>query len=170
MPNSEGSNRQRIKLDQGYKPLLRGSRDTLFEMFEQSSLARGIYHWSDKRLFEQVKLFMQSELEGFANPTNYEVWACALLIYPTKGINNACKELCDTLGNDGIRVFRTIFVNNNSTLIREFFEHPFMQKLWPQIVSRQSMEYYCFKGKQPNENIRETYCKITGILKRTFNL
>ena len=93
-------------------------------MFEESELSKGIYHWSDKRLFEQVKKFMENYLVGFYNPTDFEVWACALLLYPAKGINNACQPMCETLGEGGIRVFRDIFTNNNASMITEFFTHP----------------------------------------------
>ena len=82
-------------------------------MFEESGLSTGIYHWSDRRLFEQVKTFMEDYLSGFPNPTEEEVWAFALLIYPTKGINNNCRPLCEALGEEGIKVFRDIFNNNN---------------------------------------------------------
>jgi hypothetical protein len=116
------------------KPLLRGFRDCFFEIFEESSLSKGIYHWSDRRLFEQVKKFMETYLSGFANPTEYEVWACALLLYPAKGIDGACQQLCETLGQDGIRVFRDIFANNNSDLVAEFFTNHIMKKLWPQVA------------------------------------
>jgi hypothetical protein len=106
----------------------------MFEMFEESELSKGIYHWSDRRLFEQVKRFMENFLSGFSNPTDYEVWACALLIYPAKGIEGACQPLCQVLGEDGIRVFRDIFANNNATMVAEFFTNPIIKKLWPQVA------------------------------------
>ena len=40
------------KLDQGFKPLLRGFRDTLCKMFDESKLSKGYYHWSNERLFK----------------------------------------------------------------------------------------------------------------------
>ena len=112
---------------------------------------------------------MENHLIGFDNPTDYEVWACALLLYPAKGINGACAPLCDTLGEEGIRVFRDIFTNNNAAMITEFFTHPVIVKLWPQVARRMESEH-CFKKTGPNESIRLTYCKITQTLEEKFNL
>ena len=41
------SSKSKLKLDQGFKPLLRGIRDCLKEMFEKAGYAKGMYHWSD---------------------------------------------------------------------------------------------------------------------------
>lgn len=47
-----------------------------------------------------------------------DVWAIALLLYPTKGKNReVCTPLVDALGNEGIEVYRNIFANNNKNLL-----------------------------------------------------
>ena len=79
---------------------------------------------------------METYLSGFNAPTDFEVWATALLLYPAKGIEGACEPLYECLGEKGIRVFRDIFANNNAQLIKEFFTHPIIKRLWPQIASK----------------------------------
>lgn len=64
---------------------------------------------------------MEDCLEGFAEPSDYEVWACALLIYPAKGINGSCEAMRQVLGEEGIALYRKIFANNNSRSIKKFF-------------------------------------------------
>ena len=56
-------------------------------MFEETGLAKGIYHWQDSRLYNQVKTFMELYLSD-TQTDNYNVCATALLLYPTKGIEN----------------------------------------------------------------------------------
>ena len=60
---------------------------------------------------------MENHLTGFEYPSEYEVWAIALLLYPAKGIGGDCEPLCETLGPKGIKIFREIFTNNNAKLI-----------------------------------------------------
>ena len=64
---------------------------------------------------------MEDRLLGFAEPSDDEVWACALLIYPAKGINNACPAMRQILREQGIKLYRDIFANNNSKTIQKFF-------------------------------------------------
>ena len=77
-------------MDQGFKPLIRRAfRDRLEKMFEKSGKARGKYHFTDRKLYEQVESFMRENLL-FRNPTEKEIWGTAVLIYPTKGKDGNC--------------------------------------------------------------------------------
>ncbi len=103
----------------------------------------GRHHWSDERLFERTKEYIQKFL-NFKDPTDKEVWSIVLLMNPAKGIKvskkkdllnrPACLQLYRALGDKGIEVFRDIFSNNNKRLINEFFSQPIILKLWRQFV------------------------------------
>lgn len=74
---------------------------------------------------------------GFVEPTDFETWALVLLLNPAKGIAEskkkdklqlpACNDLYNTLGKDGILIFRDIFSNNNRALISKFFNNPIIR-------------------------------------------
>jgi hypothetical protein len=114
--------KQRIKLDYGWKTLLRGMRQCLRDKMEGSSMFTGRHHWNDSKLFRITKIFIVKEF-GLQNPSDYETWALVLLLNPAKGITEskkkdkykkpACEELYNTLKDDGLEIFRDIFSNNN---------------------------------------------------------
>jgi hypothetical protein len=116
----------RIKLDYGWKTLLRGMRQCLREGMENSSMFTGRHHWNDQKLFKVTRVFIQRHFD-FHEPTDFETWALVLLLNPAKGIGEskkkdqlnmpACSELYHTLGKEGILIFRDIFSNNNRALI-----------------------------------------------------
>jgi hypothetical protein len=49
----------KIKLDQGFKPPLRGWRRKLQSIFKKEGYAYRMYHWDRVKLLSQVKLFME---------------------------------------------------------------------------------------------------------------
>ena len=57
-----------------------------------------------------------------ANPTEKEVWLCALLIQPSKGINNEKNhKFFVKYTKDELEVYRNIFQTNNAALVDRFF-------------------------------------------------
>ena len=75
----------KIKLDYGWKTLLRGMRICLRTAMDKSDMYEGRHHWSDTRLFERTRLFVEQYL-NFKNSTDKEVWSIVLLMNPAKGI------------------------------------------------------------------------------------
>jgi hypothetical protein len=63
------SKTQKIKLDQGFKPLLRGWRRKLQSIFIEEGYANQKYHWDREKLLSQVKLFMEEYFE-IESPTD----------------------------------------------------------------------------------------------------
>ena len=114
--------KDRIKLDYGYKALLRGIRQCLRGRMERSPMFAGRHHWANDKLFKVTKVFISKEF-GLKNPTDYETWVLVLLLNPVKGIleckkksilkKPACEELYNTLKDEGLELFRDIFSNNN---------------------------------------------------------
>lgn len=72
------------------------------------------------------------------------------------------------LGEEGIRIFRKVFENNNKELIDEFFNDSFIRKVWPTIMKNSRYEYY-FK-KDPKPELEETFKKISTVMTEKYNL
>ena len=135
-----GQLKHRVKLDYGYKALLRGIRQCLKSRMESSPMFTGRHHWTNEKLFKVTKVFIQKEF-GLKNPSDYETWVLVLLLNPVKGILQckkqtlyqmpACEELYNTLKDEGLEIFRDIFSNNNRILINKFFTNSIIRKLWP---------------------------------------
>lgn len=110
-------------------------RLSLREAMEKSDAFAGRHHWSDAKLFQETRTFI--EKFGFKNPTDFETCALMLLMNPAKGINNDKKKdqparilLQSTLGEEGMMIFRDIFSNNNRKLIEKFFKNDIIRRLW----------------------------------------
>ncbi|TNV85932.1 hypothetical protein FGO68_gene15200 [Halteria grandinella] len=168
----------RIKLDYGWKTLLRGMRQCLREGMDSSSMFTGRHHWNDQKLFKITRMFIV-KYYGFENPTDFETWAIVLLLNPAKGIiqskkkakyqQPACEELNRVLGKSGLEIFRDIFSNNNKTLINKFFKHSIITRLWPYL--RKNLTFaHCFKRSDPPPSIIMTYVLITQALIVQFGL
>eukprot|EP00347_Sterkiella_histriomuscorum_P015067 403358435 len=175
---TQNSSRHKIKQDYGWKTLLRGFRLCLRVQMKDSALFTGRHHWSDEKLFERTKEFMESTL-GFKEPiVDKDVWIVVLLLNPAKGLNgetktklsgHPCWRLIEDLGEQGLRVYRDIFSNNNRKLVAEFFSDPIIRKLW-EFVKKKLTYKMCFKKDAPNFNIILTYQQITKTLETTFKL
>jgi hypothetical protein len=77
--------KNKIKLDYGWKTLLRGMRQCLREGMEKSKMFYGRHHWPQQKLFSQTRLFIE-KVFNFEDPSEYETWALVLLLNPAKGI------------------------------------------------------------------------------------
>lgn len=88
----QGGTKNKIKLDYGWKTLLRGMRQCLREAMETSDIFKGRHHWPDSKLFNQTQHFISTKFD-FKNPSEYETWALVLLLNPAKGIVKKDKEL-----------------------------------------------------------------------------
>ena len=74
----------KLKLDQGFKPLLRGFRKGLKQAFKISGLAVGKHHWrTEEKWMRKSKIFAEKTLGFIA--TDKEAAILSLLLYPTLG-------------------------------------------------------------------------------------
>jgi hypothetical protein len=83
-----------------------------------------MHHWYDSRLKSQTQNFLKIFNSSYLNKAkDNDVWAMALMLYPTKGTikskkrsiagKPACEPLFKTLKKEGIDTFRAVFGNNN---------------------------------------------------------
>jgi hypothetical protein len=89
------------------------------------------------------------------NPTEYEVAALLALFFPNK---TESTKIGDILGEEGIKLFKGTFKNNNKKSRKAFFKNDFIKKIWPVIKENMTIDD-CFQGGQPNEKIYSTYSK-----------
>ncbi|CDW79474.1 UNKNOWN [Stylonychia lemnae] len=139
----------KIKLDYGFKALLRGLRLCLKQAMHGSGLFQGRHHFSDEKLYDKTKELMIKKL-GFdeKNMSQRTIYIVLLLLNPAKGIQTQKEKL---QGHP------------------QFFQDEIIVELWPFIQA--NLEYkQCFKDKTPKPNMKLTYQQITKILTSQFNL
>jgi hypothetical protein len=86
------------------------------------------------------------------------------LLFPKKAIvANHCTPLLNVLGDNGVKVFKNIFDNNNQALRDQFFKHPFIRTLWPLLRDKYRYEH-CFCKAGPNPDLVSTYKMIIETL------
>ena len=94
----------------------------------------------------------------------------ALMIYPSKGMmiyyeDNpkvevpSCQPLYDVLGEEGIELFRGIFISNNEELVDEFFKSSIITNTWP-VIRKHLKREHCFSRADPKIDIIKTYGAI----------
>ena len=105
-----------LKLDVGFKSLLRGMRKYIRRLFDPDGVSRpGKHHWDAReRWFHEVKAFMSEDLKikGFSDK---DVWALTLIIYHALGPSEkfqAHEAISSNLGEEGILIYKTIFDKN----------------------------------------------------------
>lgn len=160
-----------VKLDQGYKSVLRPLRKALQNMFEkQKDLFKGRHHWEEEKWFLRVRIFLEDRLKlrGF---NDQELAAVILMLYPAFGPSSgteAKKPLDKTtkvfklLSKEGMELFKTMLTDNNNEELREnFFSQKLVKRLWP-CVRQYLTRDVCFpRGSGPNKSILPTYNEIT---------
>ena len=160
-----------VKLDQGYKSVLRPLRKALQKLFEkQHGLFKGRHHWDQQKWFLRVRIFLEVclNLRGFDEA---EVAAIILLLYPAFGPSSgteAKKEvkknslIFQLLQKEGMELFKTMITdNNNDEMRRDFFGNNVIRRLWP-ILRPVLTRNLCFpRGCGPNKSILPTYRAIT---------
>jgi hypothetical protein len=99
-----------------------------------------------------------------AEPSDYDVWAIALLLYPTKGMGDKCPEMMKVLGKEGIKIFRETFVKTSSKLIALFFTNHLIISIWPILCEEAEMLNYFSSSSEPNPELVLNYRKITYIM------
>lgn len=127
----------RLKLDQGFKSLLRGIRKAMRVCFKNKGLDKGKHHWSDEKWMTNVRSFLESM--QIPKVSDFEVAATVLLLYHSFGpstqskVNKEHKKanpekpitkpslIYEHLGDDGMRLFKLIFENNSKDLVQRFF-------------------------------------------------
>jgi len=117
--------------------------------------------------------FLEEHL-GFSNITEHQVAIVNLLLYHSfgpsakKGVNQD-SIIYQLLGDEGMRLFKQIFDNNSKELVKEFFEHPFIRMIWPEVVAHLTHQV-CFDHNGPNPEIELTFREITRIMTYDYRL
>ena len=71
---------------------MRGGRDFLTELFKSSEQGIGFYHFTDEKLVARAEEFLVTHCSYLGTFRKYEIYAFALLVYPTMGIQvSSCK-------------------------------------------------------------------------------
>ncbi len=60
-------------------------------------------------------------------------------------------------------LYKCIFDNNSSQLVKEFFNDGFIRKLWPFVTQYMTYEVV-FGKKKPNKDIELTFREISRLL------
>ena len=115
----------KLKLDQGFKSVLRGVRKAIRFAFKESGLDIGKHHWKAARWMEKGREFLEQYLR-FTNVSEWEVAAINLLLYHSFGPSKAKPVNPDSviyqlLKDEGMRLFKQIFDNNSNQMVKEFF-------------------------------------------------
>lgn len=181
MDNSSDSTRVCLKLDQGFKAVLRAFRSYLAKTFNTSPYQKGHHHWlksgNESRWFERVGEFLTSLDISFTSKK--ELAIVILLVFPAFGPSsgsmtakdlNTKTEVYRLLKNQGMRVFKTsITTNNNEGLRDQLFEEPIIQKLWKKLVPKMTLNDI-FGDVGPNDRISPTYSEISKIMQNRYGL
>lgn len=83
----------KLKLDYGWKQVLRGMRHCLRRAMDAREDFLGRHHWSDDKLFNKTRQFMVEDL-GFNEDelSNREVTIVLVILNPCKGIMQSKKK------------------------------------------------------------------------------
>lgn len=110
-----------------------------------AKLAGGKHHWKEEKWLEQARKFLVEVLKLYRNgeePSEKEICAMALILYPAKGEtktkkpDRATSKIYRVLDDEGMRMYKTIFDNNKKKDIRAFLADPFIRKLWPHMMQK----------------------------------
>lgn len=131
-----------LKLDQGFKAVLRAIRSFLAKLFKLSHYSKGHHHWlksgNEEKWFDRVNQFlMDLDIDVHSRK---ETAIVILLIFPAfgpssgsftvKGLDTSTK-VYKLLKDHGMKVFKTaITTNNNEELRDEFFGTPIIKRIW----------------------------------------
>lgn len=146
----------KLKLDQGFKSVLRGVRKAIRVAFNLSELYTGKHHWKEARWMEKGREFLEQFLK-FSDVSEWEVAAINLLLYHSFGPSKAKPVdpnsiIYHHLQDDGMRLFKSIFDNNSNFMVIQFFLHPFVKKIWPTVLKHLAKDVV-FGKNQPNKEI-----------------
>ena len=123
----------RLKLDVGFKSLLRGMRKHLKHVFNPKgsdpkesdpkgqTTRPGLHHWSTQRWFEETQQFLSVDLS--LGSSDRFVWALVLLLYPAFGPSKKFEAHIDiksNLGDEGILIYKEIFDKNKEETREKF--------------------------------------------------
>ncbi|CDW79075.1 UNKNOWN [Stylonychia lemnae] len=161
----------KLKLDQGFKSLLRGLRKSLFSAFEKSGFSNGFHHFTDERWIAESKAFLQGY--GLMQPTDRQICALSVLLYHTLGTTIKSKERPDlpliegkiqkeiflekkdnqfhrVLGEEGMLLYKIIFDKNRTETVHQFLNDDFIRGLWPLFIQFSDEQFY-FKEEVEQE-------------------
>ena len=71
-------------MDYACKFLIRGIFKCLKKTFKKSDFGVGFHDWSNQKLLERIRLFINDYLPELENPTDREVQTLTYLIYPNR--------------------------------------------------------------------------------------
>ncbi len=185
----------KLKLDQGYKCELRGFRKSLRKEFTKAGLDKGKHHWSEDKWMVKARQFLENHFH-LTKVTEFEVAATVVLLYhsfgpskvkesnPNKGKKSktpSTKKYVPPkhkkanpffhaiLKDAGMELFKLIFENNNKQLVARFFNHPFIQRLWPVVLPAMTFVNFFDRSNQTSD-IRYTFCVMTSQMQTLFGL
>jgi hypothetical protein len=119
--NDNNKSNTRLKLDVGFKSLLRGMRKHLRRLFDKME-RKGKHHWDTQKWYDNARNFLETDLK-LGSFSERDVWACVLLLYPAFGPSHNFKadESIETkLGKDGILIYKEVFDKNREKSRAQF--------------------------------------------------
>ena len=134
-----------MKLDQGYKSLLRGSRKAFKSAFEASGLAKGKHHWDAATWRIRTTSFL-TEFLSLQEVTDLMVNYAVVILYPTFGKNG--NEFVRALGSKRIQICNRTYDRNNKTTIRDFFMDETIAKFWPIMMEYSEENHYFARSEE----------------------
>lgn len=179
----------KLKLDYGFKILLRGIRKALRRHFKHCGFGQGKYHWSEARWLIVVEDYLKQHVK-IKKPSKRKVAATALLQFHSLGRKEKKSEKPKSdksakpksvksakpkpvivklrLGIEGMELFKDFFENNNNELIEKFFTDSLIKQLWPTVL--ENLTYELCSKKKPNADLERTCRTITSMLPERFGL
>lgn len=87
---------RKIKIDQAFKPFLRGIRRCLNSLYKLSSKNANDathYHWTDEKIYSYVKDYLEIALfNGTESFSDKDVWKMVAMLHPTKATIKSSKK------------------------------------------------------------------------------
>lgn len=82
--SQKGGKTSKIKLDEGFKKMLRGIRKAIKAAFKASGLDKGKHHWDEDKWLEKGRTFLEDHIK-LKSVKAKEVAIVVLLLYPAFG-------------------------------------------------------------------------------------
>ncbi|CDW84545.1 UNKNOWN [Stylonychia lemnae] len=173
----------KLKLDQGFKFLLRDFRKALFIAFEKSGLSKGYHHFGQRWLAES-KAFLQGW--GLIQPTDRQICALSVLLYHTLGTTIKTIEKKDSiekngkkqketifikkdnifnqvLGEEGMQIYKLVFDQNRTETVDQFLQDDFIRTLWPLFIQYSEQKFFFIEKSEDEKPAQKTKVIKKGL-------